>query len=240
MGFSVVELLIVVVVIGILSGISVVGYGSWQHGVADKSVQHDIMSATSSLLNYRNQQSYFPSNLAGTGFAASDTVALKLMTNVQKKIKYTGLSDDQNAQLLLNSCNAFMPTTDGSTTWNTVCEFAGNNFHIKGTQSSNVLLQGPLPNKGSFVLTCGSVCTAAQNNIITVFEAQGGTWPITIPKKQVPMPNPALVTKENTATDFCLEGRSTAYSDIVYHTTPQTSSTASSGPCPPNAALDYP
>ena len=48
----------------------------------------------------------------------------------------------------------------------------------------------------------------------------------------------ALQTTGN-ASRYCLEGRSSSYSDIIYHMSPS-SSTLESGPCPADAALHYP
>lgn len=237
--FTVVELISIVVVVAILAMIMYFGYGSWQHNLADKTVQHDGSEASASLEMYRNSQNYYPSNLAGTGFAASNGVAMKLMTNAQQTPFYQNLSPDQNAQLLLNSCNANMPTTDGTTIYNTLCAFAGNNFHIKGQVSSNVLLQGPTIEQSEFALTCGTVCDVVEGNILSIFQQQGGTWPVTVPKNQVALPNPIYIPIENTATDYCLEATSINFGDIAYHTTPL-QKTPVVGVCPNNPLLHYP
>ncbi len=237
--FSIVEVISIIVVIAILAMIVYFGYGSWQHNLANKTVQHDGFEASSSLETYRNSQNFYPSNLAGTGFAASNGVALKFMTNAQQTPFYQNLTPDQNAQLLLNSCNANMPITDGTTTYNTLCAFAGNNFHVKGQVSSNVVLQGPVIEQSDFTLTCGSVCNVAQAAIINIFQQQGGSWPVTIPKSQVALPNPIYIPIENTATDYCLEATSVAYGDIVFHTTPLQKQPVV-GVCPDNPALHYP
>lgn len=238
-GFTIVELAIIVVVIATLAAISIFGYGSWKRGAADKTVQHDLLEASNGLETYRNFQNFYPSNIAGTGFAASPSVALKLMTNSQQIPVYQSLTPDQNAQLLLNSCNAYMPVTDGVTTYNTACNFAGINLHISGTQSSNVLLHGPTLQLSDFNLTCGAACNLAENNILAIFSQQGGTWPITVANKQVALPEPVLIPVDKTATNYCLEGVSANYSDVVYHTTPQ-NKTPIAGACPLDASLHYP
>ena len=178
LAFTLVELFVIIVVIAILAAVSYMGYGSWQRSFADRAVQHDLLEASGGLERYKNSNNYYPSNLAGTGFAASPIVAMKFKTNSQQVPYYTSLTPDENAQLLLNSCNSYMPTVANGTTYNTACSFAGNNFHIQGTQSTNVLLQGPTIQQSEFVLTCGAVCDAAQASIVSVFGTQGGYWPV--------------------------------------------------------------
>lgn len=229
----------ILVVVAILAVITYFGYGAWQHNLADKVVQHDSFGGSTSLESYRNSQNFYPSNLAGTGFAASSGVALKFMTNAQQAPFYQNLSPDENAQLLLNTCNAFMPTESGGTTYNTLCAFSGNNFHVKGEVSSNVLLEGPTIQQTDFVLTCGAVCDAAQAGILNMFQQQGGTWPVIVPKKQVPLPNPTYIPIDYTATKYCLEASAVNYSDITYHTTPL-QKTPVIGPCPDDPSLHYP
>ena len=172
LAFTLVELFVIIVVIAILAAVSYMGYGSWQRSFADRAVQHDLLEASGGLERYKNSNNYYPSNLAGTGFAASPIVAMKFKTNSQQVPYYTSLTPDENAQLLLNSCNSYMPTVANGTTYNTACSFAGNNFHIQGTQSTNVLLQGPTIQQSEFVLTCGAVCDAAQASIVSVFGTQ--------------------------------------------------------------------
>ena len=151
---------------------------------------------------------------------------------------YQNLTADQNAQLLLNSCNGFMPVVSGGTTYNTACVYNGNNMHIKGQVTSNVILNGPTINQADFVLTCGASCSAAQNSIISTFIAQGGSFPITVPSKGSTLPAPTIVNAGN-ASRYCLEARSPAYSDIIYHAAPSSSS-PEQGACPADAALHYP
>lgn len=142
-GFTVVELIAIIGVLGILAGIGVVGYGAWQRGVADKSVQADVSHATSSLTSYKNFKNNYPPNLAGAEFANAPSVALSLYTNAPYLGVYSNLTPDGNAQLLLNVCNANL-----NETLNTVCTFNGNGngakIHVKGTNASNVIWDSPI------------------------------------------------------------------------------------------------
>lgn len=238
-GFTLVELLIVSTVIAVLASISLVAYMGMQRRSADSSVMRTIADAQKTLQTFQVFNRYYPSNIANTDYAPPTTVAVVLYTDAPQKPVYSNLTSAQNAQLFLNACNGFMPVVDGSTTYNNSCVYNGNNAHIKGTASSNVVIHGPVFDQSDFVLTCGSACTTAQNQIITAFLDQGGTFPITVPKSGSVLPAPTLVTY-GSATTYCLEGRSPTYANIIYHTTPGSASMPELGPCPANPNLHYP
>lgn len=232
LGFTVVEVLVIVVVISILASITVVSYGAWRHRTADSVVRSDLTQATNTLKSYKNFKNSYPPNLADTGFAASDEVALKLSTNAAQVPQYENLTPDQNAQLFLNSCNAAIVPP------NTSCTFAGNNVHVGGTGSSNVVWQGPTLTADQVVLTCGSACTAAAAAMKQTFLDQGGTFPIAVPKQQVELPAPTLVSS-GPASKFCLQAASGRFTDIFYHTTSQDEA-VKAGVCPNDPELHYP
>lgn len=238
-GFTVVEIIVVIAVIGILATIVIAGYGMWQRRVADANVQSDLQHGTSALRMYQNFANDYPPNLGGAGFASSADVALKLYTNAPQVRVYSGLTTDQNAQLFLNTCNALMPITSGGTTYNTSCSFAGNNIHAAGTNASNVVWHGPTLQQSDITLICGPVCNSTVSTMISQFLAQGGTFPITVPSKNVPLPPYSSVQSTGAATRFCLEGSSVQNTDIIYHTSSENNK-VTSGPCPSDPALHYP
>lgn len=238
-GFTIIELLVVIAVLGIIATISVVSYGRWRHNAAKVSVVNDLTHATTSLDSYKNFRNDYPPNLGGAEFAASDHVALTLRTNAPEIRSYSSLTSDQNAQLFLNSCNAAMPTESGGVTYNTACTFAGNNVHVSGTKSSNVILHGPVLHESDIVLTCGSACDTAVTQMLKAFRDQGGTFPITVPKKHVSLPPYPDTVTYGPATKFCLQGVSASFEDIVYHTT-SSNAQVTEGPCPDDPELHYP
>ena len=73
-GFTMVELLVVIVVLGILVGLSSFGYGSWQQSIAKKAVQSDLKSVMASLESEKNFGSGYPSAIPTT-FSKSDQVS---------------------------------------------------------------------------------------------------------------------------------------------------------------------
>ncbi len=237
-GFTIVELLVAIAMIAVLAVIGLVTYTGIQRRSAQSVVQTSIGDAQKVLQAYYVFNRYYPSNIANTDYTAPLTVPLAFYTDSPQTPLYQNLSADQNAQLFLNSCNGFMPVVSGGTTYNTSCVYSGNNMHIKGTVSSNVILNGPTINEASFGLTCGSACETAQAGILSSFLAQGGTFPITVPKKGAALPAPTMQTTGN-ATRYCLEGRSSGYSDVIYHVAPNSASIMD-GPCPADPGLHYP
>jgi len=234
-GFTLVEILLVIVIISVLMTITIVSYGAWQQRVADNSVQSDIRQAIAGLQTYRNFENTYPPNLAGTNFASSNNVTLTLYTNAPSLGVYDSLTKDQNAQLFLNVCNANLANTN-----NTSCSFAGtgngSKVHIKGTTSTNAIWSIPIQ-QSDVVLGCGSACSTATSTIISQFSAQGGTFPIEGNGSTTPLPKPSQ-TPNGPATKYCLEGRSAQYPYIVYYS-PSGSMSIQSGPCPSDPELRY-
>lgn len=238
-GFTFIEIIIMVATLGILLVMVAVGYGAWQRGTAITAVKGDLTQAVVGLRNFENFNNSYPPNLAGIKFEVSPHVAVALWTNAEGIPVYENLTPDQNVQLMLFACNAYMPVVDGGTTYNTACTVAGQNVHIKGQKSSNIVFHGPSVDLSDFELTCGPACDTAQQNIISIFEQQGGTWPLTVTGTSVPLPNPTNFAPTSNASKYCLQGISTAQPDIVYHAT-NTDKHLQEGPCPEDPELHYP
>lgn len=237
--FTIVEIMMIVAVLGILLGISILGFGTWQRRAATTSVQSDIQQALGGLQNYKNFKNNYPPNMAGTGFAASQGVALRLLTNAPSVGVYANLDTDQNAQLFLNSCNANLFATPN----NTACSFQGNQtgtkIHAKGTNGSNSIWTSPISQTG-LSINCGAqqaTCDQAINTMIAQFVAQGGKFPVIVPNKNVPLPEPIQVPN-GPANRYCLEGRASDFPEIVYYVLSDTQ-VMTAGSCPNDASLHY-
>lgn len=235
-GFTIIELITVIAIIGTLATIVLMGYFEWQRSIARNIVQSDVQHAVSGLESYQNFKNSYPPNLAGTNFAASTGVALMLITNAPSVGVYENLSPDENAQLFLNACNANIFGTPNNTT----CQAQGSGgakIHVKGTASSNTIWPSPVQ-ESQVTLPCGAACNQITQDIIAQFKAQGGVFPILISKSSTPLPEPTLQPNGN-ANKYCLEGRSANYASIVYHTTSNAPSDINIGPCANDPDLHY-
>jgi prepilin-type N-terminal cleavage/methylation domain-containing protein len=79
-GFTIVELLVVIVVMGILAGITVIGYGAWREGSAAKVLKSDLNNVKTAMVSARNFGSGYPTAPSFSGsnaiFKPSDDVNL--------------------------------------------------------------------------------------------------------------------------------------------------------------------
>lgn len=62
-GFTLVEVLIVVVVITILAGIGMLGYGEWRKDVVTKELHADLRSASAAMEQEKNFKNAYPASL---------------------------------------------------------------------------------------------------------------------------------------------------------------------------------
>jgi type II secretory pathway pseudopilin PulG len=237
--FSVVELIVIISVLGILAMLTGLSYSSWQQTMAKNSVLSDMKQAASALHNYKNFKNNYPPNLAGTGFAASPGVSLTLSTNAPSIGVYQDLQPDQDAQLFLNACNANLFQTPN----NTACSFQGNSggtkIHVAGTNSSNSIWNSPI-NQSDVTLSCNgqqAACDQALTSLISQFTAQGGTFPVTVPLKNVALPEPTQVPN-GPANRYCLEGRASNFPAIVYFALSDNNEIIAGG-CPNDPSLHY-
>lgn len=245
-GFTIVEIVVIIATLAILATIVIVSYGAWQTRTSTQAVKSDLQLATTALKSNLNFKDYYPPNLAGTDFAPSVRSAMVLYTNATGSWQYTGLDNDQNAQLFLNACNANLTSLPTVTS----CAFAGNKngakMHVKGTSGSNTIWDSAIcqsmgqdPSCESVPsLSCGTACTTGVASMMQDFIDQGGYFPVVINGNTVPLPDPS-VTPSNDATNFCLENRVADNPSIVFHTTP-TQTIPVSGPCDTTGLTYYP
>lgn len=74
-GFTIVELIIIVTVIGILAAISAFGFGQWRNRTAQKEVESDLRGVHAAMNSARNWSAGYPTAVPST-FAASKNVQL--------------------------------------------------------------------------------------------------------------------------------------------------------------------
>lgn len=80
-GFTVIELLVVITVIGILAGIISISYSSWRTRTAQTEVSSDLNSVSSAMEDARNFSTGYPATLPTTYTPSSNvTTILKTST----------------------------------------------------------------------------------------------------------------------------------------------------------------
>lgn len=245
-GFTLVELIIVIVVLGVLAAILIIGYNGIQRRSHDSVARYTVSDAYKVLQAYYVENRNYPSNIANTEYKPPQTVSVALWTNAPQTPVYSGLNSDENAQLFINSCASLIAGLSGFTG----CTYSGNNLHASGTSSANIVIKGPMINApgdssgGSpFDLNCPSApnpatCSAAQSDIVAMFTAQGGTFPVEVIKHASTLPAPTDIMT-GIATNYCLQAHSSEYTDVVYHAIPS-SAGPEPGPCPNGLGLHYP
>ena len=125
-GFTIVELLVVIVVIGILAAISVVAFNGVQRRAVESSMQSDIRNATAQLRNDQTNTGSFPANAAaangGAGLKSSGNNVLSYtlkpygycvtVTNAATQTTFRAKSTTQTVQD--GNCDVAVTTPAGS------------------------------------------------------------------------------------------------------------------------------
>lgn len=240
-GFSIVELIIVIVVIAILATIGVVAYNGVQRRSADTMVRDALSSANKAVQVEVTMTSgvltALPSNVR-----TNDSVKLTL---VEKGPHYSNMTAVQNGTLFNKVCNDLLADpslttihgTDGATdTYFTGCNqsTSGNSMQITSWSTQNLTTPVTQANIQTLVDNAPSsgywadqqqVVQNFYTTLMNKYSAQGGTWPITsfwdswanqwsgVPAEALPSADPI------DPDDYCIEAQSTKYSDIVYKAT---------------------
>ncbi len=74
-GFTLVELILVIAVIGILAAITIIAYGSWKQNTAANVLKSDLNGAAAAMEDARNWGSGYPTSVP-TSFKPSDGTTL--------------------------------------------------------------------------------------------------------------------------------------------------------------------
>lgn len=78
-GFTIVELLVIIVVMGILLSLSVFAYGDWRLRTARNEVQSNLIQLRSAMENARNFDNAYPATIPAS-YDQSSTVTTTLVT----------------------------------------------------------------------------------------------------------------------------------------------------------------
>ncbi|MCD8561515.1 prepilin-type N-terminal cleavage/methylation domain-containing protein [Candidatus Saccharibacteria bacterium] len=90
-GFTIVELIVVIIVIGILAAVTILGYGAWRQNVAEAQVKSDLTQAASAMQAALNDQDVYPTQIPST-FQPSDGVQIVLARSSSQSYCINGVS----------------------------------------------------------------------------------------------------------------------------------------------------
>lgn len=252
-GFTIVELLIVIVVIGILAAIVITAYNGVQRAATGASVKSDLANATKLMGQSNALTGAYPDVLPAEVKAGAGT-ELRLVKNLGG---YQNMSNVQNGVLFRDVCQSLVSEGYGTSTnlgggveqYITGCNvynhdaiqlngWQARNFAIPLSQTtiyswydSNVSSDPWRPSKKDTFL---AFATELSNR----FTSLGGTFPVTTfwdpwaspSNSGVPihtLPAPSTPSDPN---EFCIEATHLKYSDLILHATQ--SGTIREGSCP--------
>lgn len=111
-GFTIVELLVVIMIIGILATISVFAFGQWRARTATTEVKHELLNLQSKIKDYRTWNNTYPTSLAQMEYSTKSDFNYNTLTVDNATNKYcVGISSTRATTgiwYISNSSN--MPT----------------------------------------------------------------------------------------------------------------------------------
>lgn len=76
-GFTIIEIIVTIAIIGILLSISVVSYGNWRQSAIITQIKNDLRNAATAFENYRNFNHTYPTSVSSLAdFTTSDEITI--------------------------------------------------------------------------------------------------------------------------------------------------------------------
>lgn len=244
-GFTIVELLVVIVIIGTLSAITVVAYNGVQRSAIAATLRSDLNGAAKIMSATHMRVGAYPDVLPPE-IIASPGITLTLANLTTGG--YSGLSPVQNGVLFQHTCQQLVTEGFGTGTnivnqieqYITGCHVYNNNaMQINGWSArdfptsiaqttvhnwynTNITSDAWRPNKKTVFLDFA-------NELSTRFVALGGVFPVTSfwdpwanssngGVMLQPLPAPNAPSDPRT---YCIEGSHVTYTDVLFHMTNQ-------------------
>lgn len=103
-GFTIVELLVVIVIIGILAAITIVSYTGIQQKAVDSSLQSDLANASQQIKMFQVTNGYFPSGVTDCPTPATGNLCLKTSSgNIYGAYQVSNIANAQSFRLTANN-----------------------------------------------------------------------------------------------------------------------------------------
>jgi prepilin-type N-terminal cleavage/methylation domain-containing protein len=242
-GFTVIELIIVIVIIGILAAISIIAYSGVQKTAADKAMKSDLQQVSAEMQRAElTNNGVYPTTLPST-IKASPHISLALKSSGTINYYSGGLTAVQNGVLMAQICQDLINegvgkgVNGGGTTvaFITGCgNWVHNSMQITGWDSqvySTPLTDTTLLNYSNNFTTNDTynkdeerVIKNFYNQLVWRQTQEGGSYPITsfwdswATPQNDGVPIQALPTGQKKAT-YCVEATHDTYSDLRWHMT---------------------
>jgi prepilin-type N-terminal cleavage/methylation domain-containing protein len=94
-GFTIVELLVVIVVIAVLAAVVIFGYGAWRNQLATDSIKSDLTNAATAMESARNFGSGYPTDIPAS-YAASENSTVRYVMGDEGQFCLEGRSKVMN------------------------------------------------------------------------------------------------------------------------------------------------
>ncbi len=251
-GFTVVELIIVIVVIGILTVVSVVGYNGVRKGAAVRVVQSDLENITAEMQRTYQKTGSYPNAVPVNAYVSPD-ISLSVKEAGSLPF-YTGLSAVQNGVLLAQICADLISEGVGKGTnqggvvedYITGCgNWNHDNMQITGwntkkwdtpiSEASFTTYGNNFTTNDTWNKIQETVVENFYNGLVNRLKQEGGSFPVTTFWDTWATQNNGgvmLVPLDANPTQnpfYCIEAISTKYPDVIWHVTEDTKLT--SGAC---------
>jgi prepilin-type N-terminal cleavage/methylation domain-containing protein len=251
-GFTIVELLIVIVVIGILAAIVIVTFSGIQRRATATTLQSDLSNASKMMKIAQVDTGSFPSSLPAT-VRTSKSVTLTLAPQGGTPV-YSGLTAVQNGLLFYDTCRQLIAEgvgqkPDDGHHYISACDvYNKNQIHIEGWNGRDVNTPLTTAALDTYVSSYSggqkpeftTQATNFMNLLKSRFQTSGGVFSITsfwdswaTPVNggvmKPTMPAPTSTTGSSDPNEFCINATHASYPDLKWHITAGTA--PAEGPC---------
>ena len=240
-GFTIVELLIVIVVIGILAAIIIVAFNGIQRRSISTTLTSDLRQAATAMKLVQAEEGAFPTSLPAD-VKASDKVTLRLDTG-GGDATYSNLTASQNGLLFFDTCAKLISEgvgqrADGRHYISECRVYSKTQLHVNGWNGGDINTPITTTSLSDYVNRYvggekSLFTTEAQsfmNQWASRFQAAGGTFPVSsfwdtwatptnggVMKPTMPAPTSSGGVSDPNA--FCVEAVYEGVDDAVWHVT---------------------